>query len=299
MLDLNAVRIFVQVVDAGGFSAAGRVLGLPKSTVSRKISVLEDELGVRLLKRSTRSLTLTEQGSSFYQRCRLIIDQANEAESELHDSLAAPRGLLRVSMPVEESYGVLGPVVADYMRKYPDVELQVQLTNEFVDLVGGECDVAVRAGTLPDSSLVAVKLLDERLKAYASQAYVKQFGLPEDVSQLAERNCYVYGEHASKIQHTLINGHRREKVHLSGQMAANSLGFIKQVILHGDGIGFVPQHLCMQEIASGVLVEVLPGWQYPDSAIYAVYPHRKLLPPKVRSFVDHLKDYFAQVSHLS
>ncbi|WP_261841225.1 LysR family transcriptional regulator [Aliamphritea ceti] len=299
MLDLNAVRIFVQVVDAGGFSAAGRVLGLPKSTISRKLSQLESELGVRLLKRSTRSLTLTEPGGTFYQRCRLIIQQAQDAESEMLDSLAAPRGVLRVSAPVEEGNDVLGPVIADYLIKYPEVELQLYLTNDFVDLVGGEYDVAVRAGELQDSSLIAVKLFKEHMTAYASPDYLKQHGTPADISQLAEHNCFLYGERTAKVLHQFIHDGKREKVTLSGRMAVNSLGFIKNVTLRGGGIGFLPEHLCKEEQASGQLIAFLPQWRYPEGGVYAVYPHRKLLSPKVRSFVDHLRAYFAETSGTS
>ncbi|MBN3561498.1 LysR family transcriptional regulator [Aliamphritea spongicola] len=294
MLDLNGVRIFVQVVDAGGFSAAGRVLGLPKSTISRKLSQLESDLGVRLLKRSTRSLTLTEQGSTFYQRCRLIVQQAQDAESEMLDSLAAPRGILRVSAPVEEGNDVLGPVIADYLMKYPEVELQLHLTNEFVDLVGGEYDVAVRAGELPDSSLIAVKLFSETMTPYASPEYLQKHGTPTDIAQLAEHSCFLYGERTAKVVHQFINDGKRDKVILSGRMAVNSLGFIKNVTLRGGGIGFLPKHLCKQEEASGELVAFLPEWRYPEGGVYAVYPHRKLMSPKVRSFVDHLREYFAE-----
>ena len=294
MLDLNGVRIFVQVVDAGGFSAAGRVLGLPKSTISRKLSQLESDLGVRLLKRSTRSLTLTEQGSTFYQRCSLIVQQAQDAESEMLDSLAAPRGILRVSAPVEEGNDLLGPVIADYLMKYPDVELQLHLTNEFVDLVRGEFDVAVRAGKLQDSSLIAVKLFSETMTPYASPAYLQKHGTPANITQLAEHTCFLYGERTAKVVRQFINDGKREKVTLSGRMAVNSLGFIKNVTLRGGGIGFLPKHLCKQEEASGQLVAFLPQWRYPDGGVYAVYPHRKLMSPKVRSFVDHLRQYFAE-----
>ncbi len=286
----------MQVVDAGGFSAAGRVLGLPKSTISRKLSQLEAELGVRLLKRSTRSLTLTEQGTTFYQRCRLIVQQAQEAESEMLDSLEAPRGILRVSAPVEEGNDVLGPVIADYLVKYPDVELQLHLTNAFVDLVGGEYDVAVRAGELQDSSLIAVQLFKERMTPYASPDYLSAHGTPADINQLADHSCYLYGERTAKVLHQFVCDGKRAKVSLSGRLAVNSLGFIKNVTLRGGGIGFLPAHLCREEVANGQLVAFLPHWECPEGGVYAVYPHRKLLSPKVRSFVDHLRDYFAEVS---
>lgn len=296
MLDLNAVRIFTQVVDAGSLSGAARQTGQPKSTISRKLSALEEQLGIRLLQRSTRALVLTEQGRSFYLRCQNIVREAEEAEQEVQASLAEPRGVLRVSAPVEEGNNLLGSVVADYLQKYPAVEIQLTLSNDIVDMNSGQFDLAIRAGILTDSSLIAVKLMDEIMHAFASPDYLARQGMPDSLDALTDHTTLLYGAHTRQASHHLVCGNRSANLTLDGRIAVNSLEMLRQLALAGTGIAFIPRHCCQADIDSGRLMPVLPQWHFPDSGIYAVYPHRKLLSPRVRTFIDHLKEHFTHLN---
>lgn len=294
MIDLNAVHIFTQVVESGSLSAAGRDLGLPKSTVSRKMKALEEQLGVRLIQRSTRAITLTEAGNRFYQRCQRIVAEAQDAEDEILSTQSAPKGTLRISSSIEEGNALLAPIITNYLHRYPEVDIQMELNNELVDLIEGRFDLVIRAGTLPDSSLIAVKLSDDKINAYASPDYLSKHGTPENLADLQQHTVMVYGDRTHKVSHTLVCGDQQETLRLNGRVAVNSFELLKNLALEGLGIGFVPLHCCDQDVQSGRLIPVLPEWGFPEGGIYVVYPHRKLLSPAVRTFIDHLRTHFAQ-----
>jgi len=295
MLDLNAIHIFTRVVETGSLSAAGRSLDLPKSTISRKLAALEEHLSVRLVNRSTRSLTLTDQGSRFYQRCIRIVEETLEAEQEVQAELGEPKGTLRISAPVEEGNGLLGPLLSSYIVRYPEVDIQLNLTNDVVDMIEGRYDLAIRAGLLPDSTLVAIKLLDERVCAFASPDYLARYGTPKDPSQLQQHHCLVYGS-SSSFPHQLVRDKEQISIPLTGRVAVNSFELIKKMTLCSSGVGFIPDHYCETEAADGTLIPLMPEWSYPEGGIYAVYPSRKLVSPKVRSFIEHLRSHFSEIN---
>lgn len=283
MLDLNAIYIFVHVVEANSFSAAGRLLSLPKSTVSRKVQQLEEQLNVRLLQRSTRSLALTEQGQQFYQRCQRMVLELKEAQQEIENSFIEPQGNLKISMPVEEGHKFLGEILPAYMQQYPKVNLQVELSNDIVDLIEGGYDLAIRAGTLVDSSLIAIKLFDERMVAYAHVDYIEQYGEPS-LDNLSEHHVLVYGSQGQYIGYP--------ELLKQSPLVINNFEILKQMVMSGNGIALLPEHYCQHEVEQGELVNVLPEWSQISGGLYVVYPHRKLLTPKIKTFIDHLKDFF-------
>jgi len=295
-MDLNDLRMFVQVVDAGGFSAAERQLGVPKSTLSRRVAALEQQLGVRLLTRSTRALTLTEQGNSVYQSGLQIVDMAQLTERSLLEQLAEPSGTLRVSAPIEEGNELLAEPVAKFLERFPKVTLQLELSNQIVDLHSGQVDLAVRAGTLADSSLVAVKLFDEQMLLVASPDYIERFGEPESLEGLIEHRCLLYGTQSNRVVYPFESQSQQRSLALKGPLTVNSLVFLQQMARRAQGIAVIPQHICQPDLDTGELVQVLPQWRCAQGGIYAVYPHRKLLTPALRSFIDLLREHFASDS---
>jgi len=279
------LAVFVHVVRASSFTAAGERLGVPKSTISRRIARLEDRLGVRLLQRNSRAISVTEEGSWLYDRIADAVDTLEAAEAELGELAVRPRGRLRVSAPVTMGHLYLGPVIADFARAYPDIELQLDLSDRFVDLVGERYDVALRAGTLKDADLVARRIWHAGLTVVGSPAYLAERGTPSSPKDLQEHDG-------------LINDHTpwRERWRFAGDVVApiprrltsNSWDVLREAAVQGLGLAQVPTFQVGREIAEGTLVEVLADHQRPDDGLWIVFPTADHIPLKVRAFVDHV-----------
>lgn len=288
MIDLNDMRLFARVIEAGGFSAAARALGRPKSTVSRRIASLEAALNVRLLQRSTRALSLTDAGERFLAHCVRVVGEAEEAERSLTLEASEPRGLLRVTAPVETGYAVLGALAAEYAARYPRVELQLDLSNRIVDLVGEGYDLGLRAGTLPDSSLVARRLGDSVFVACAAPSYLAGRSEPTHPQQLLEHDCLVYADRAEVDRRgTRFDGPQGAvRLRLKGRISANAMGVLRDAAIAGGGVALLPESVCRRALDDGRLVRLLTDWRMPTGGIYAVYPSPRHLTPKVRSFIE-------------
>jgi len=293
MIDLNAMVVFAKVVEAGTYTAAGTILGLPKSTVSRKVSQLESRLGVRLLQRNTRKLKLTEAGAAFYSRCVRILAEAEEAERCVSQEQIRPSGLLRVSAPVELGTVVLGDLVAGYLARFPEVRLELELSNRMVDLVEEGYDLAIRAGVLPDSSLVTRRLGNDRIVACAAPAYLVQRGEPHTPDRLKHHDCILYGQGERALTFTFSGAEGEIRVQLSGKLRSNNQDLIRAAAVAGLGIALLPESLCGAAIADARLQPVLTGWRLPEHGVYAIYPSPRHLTPKVRSFIDYLSEHMA------
>ena len=288
MIDFNEIILFTKVAEAGSFTGAARLLGLPKSTVSRKISQMEARLGVRLLQRTTRSVKLTELGAAHYERCARIVTEAEEAERAIHAGADAPRGLLRVSAPVEMAGEFLSALISEFLKAHPEIEMELDLSSRFVDLVEEGFDLAIRAGQLPDSSLVARRLGQDRFEVFASPDYLDRTGTPASPHDLKSRACILYGQGKRKQTFRFSGANGLASVTLHGRFLVNNLHVARDIAVAGLGLAPLPTHMCVQEIASGRLVRVLQAWQLPESGIYAVYPSPRHLTPKVRTFIDFL-----------
>lgn len=297
MLDFNEMVIFVKVVEAGNFTAAATHLGLPKSTVSRKISQLESRLGARLLQRTTRSVRPTELGAFYFERCARLVTEAEEAERAISQHQEAPRGLLRITLPVDIGISVMPAVSRDFMRHYPEIRLQVDISDRLRDLVGEGFDLAIRAGELQDSTLVAHRLYTDRMLVCATPGYFKQRGIPREPEELKQHDCVVFS--AVRQSETLkFKGPGGVKaVEVSGRLAINNLNAIRGACLAGNAIGLLPELHCRELIASGELVSVLNEWSAREGGIYAVYPSPRHLTPKVRAFISFLDRHFATLPH--
>lgn len=292
-IDLNSMVVFARVVEEKGFSAAARKLGLSKSAVSKHVTQLEDRIGARLLHRTTRRLSLTDVGAAFYERCARIVAEAEEAELAVSHMQAAPRGTLRLSAPFSFGNRYLAPAVADFLVKYPEVNVDMTLNDRLVDLVDEGYDMAVRIGRLADSSLVARKLCPMPGFVCASPDYVARHGMPQRPQDLVQHNCLLYTYLSSGDTWHFHDGGDRIGVQVHGNLRANNGDALQAAALAGLGIAMQPAFICGPDLISGRLVEVLADYRDSPYAVYAVYPHGRHLSAKVRAFVDFLAERFA------
>lgn len=292
MARLDEMEVFAAVVEAGGFSAAARLLGLSKSAVSKQVGRLEDRLGVRLLNRTTRRLSLTEAGTTFHAACRRVLDEAETAEQAVSDLAAAPRGLLKLNAPMSFGFLHLGAAIPAFHQHYPQIRLDAVMNDRFVDLIEEGYDVALRIGELRDSSLVARRLAPCRNVLCASPAYLDRRGRPARPADLAQHDCLLYANTASPREWTLTGPRGREAVAVAGPLIANNGDLLCTAALGGMGIAKLPTFIVGPCLADGRLEVVLPDHPVPEQGIHAVYPHSRNLSQKVRVFVDFLAARF-------
>lgn len=290
---VSEMGVFVRVVQAGSFSAAARALDLTPSAISKQIGRLEDRLGARLFNRTTRRLNLTEVGNGFYERCRQILTDIEEAEQAVADLRSRPRGTLKLALPAAFGRLHVIPVLSDYLQRYPDMRIDLNQNDRLIDIVAEGMDLAIRIGDLSDSSLIARRLAPNRRVVCAAPAYFANRTVPKGPQDLAEHNCLVYIYRASRNDWRFHGPTGEETVQVSGNLEANSAEALQSAVLSGLGLGLLPIWLIGADLKAGRMIEVLPDYHAPDSAVYAVYPPGRHLSPKVRSFVDFLAEYFS------
>ncbi len=290
---LAGMRMFVAVADAGSFVRAADRLGLAKSVVSKHVAALEEHLGVRLLNRTTRSLSLTEAGAAYRERAREVLADVDELEASVGDLVERPRGLLRVNAPV--SFGVmhLGGAIADYRDRYPEVRVDLQLNDRLVDLVEEGYDLAIRIAPKLDSTLVARRLGSSRGVLCASPGYLARRGTPRRPADLRDHDCLGYTYSSSGDAWHMEGREGPVTVRLAWTISANNGDVLVAAALAGAGLLLEPGFIVAPHLASGALVPVLPRYRFTEYGIHAVYPHRKHLSAKVRTFVDFLVRRFA------
>ena len=282
------MRVFTAVVDAASFVAAGDALGMSKAAVSRYVSELEQRLGVRLMHRTTRKLSLTPEGDVFLGRCRDILASIDASEAEISTHRINVSGLLKVSVPV--SYGIkhLAPLWREFLDKHPQVTLDVQLADRVVDLVEEGFDLAVRIARLPDSTLVSRRLASTRLVLCAAPSYLKRRGTPAHPSELAKHDVVGYSLMAMGDQWQFTGPEGPISVKVRPRMWSNNGHTCIAAAMQGVGIQLQPTFLVERQLSSGKLVEILPNYRSVELGIYAVYPSRKFVLPKVRALVEFL-----------
>jgi DNA-binding transcriptional LysR family regulator len=291
------MSVFVEVVDASSFAAAARRLGMSPAMVSTHIQSLEARLGVRLLNRTTRRVSVTEAGQSYYERCLRILAEIDEAERAAGDLQAAPRGVLRVTASVSCGSRFLGPVIADYLAAYPDVSVELNLDDRYVDIVEQRYDLAVRIGHLADSSLIARKLGSVASVLCASPEYLQTHGIPAMPSDLAGHNCliYTYGSRQSLWRFFDPSGNE-DVVRISGRFLSNNGDALLSLALKNAGVLFVPQYIVEKPLREGRLVRLLSKYTTPQTPVNAVYPHTQYLSAKTRAFIDFLASRFGDAT---
>jgi DNA-binding transcriptional LysR family regulator len=288
MLDLNDVLIFVRVVQAGGFSKAARLLGMPVSTVSRRVAELEEKLGVSLLVRTTRSLRVTEAGSAYLAHGRAIAAELEQAESLATSLQSIPQGVLRITAPVDFGNQFLGEILRDFLKTHPRVEADVALTERVVDLIGEGFDLAIRVGELEDSSLLSRRLGSLGLQLVASPAFLTERGSPRGCADLARFSCIRFTGDEEPDVWRLSGPNGEHAVRVRGRVSANNMALIRELALAGEGIALMPHFFCADDLRAGKLRVVLKDWVNAPGPVHVVYPRHRFVLPKVRSFVEHL-----------
>lgn len=287
MVDLNNMAMFVQIVDAGSFADAARRIGVPPNTLSRRITQLEESLEVRLLHRSTRNLALTAAGQSLYERCAPQLIDLLEFGRQFQDGNREPIGKVRVAAPADFFEVFLMSWVKDFLTQHPKVQLDFVLSDNRSDLIAEGIDVAVRVGTLPDSSLVARKIGTIRQVLAASPEYLQTHGVPREVEELADHACICSSLTAIRKTWQLVGSMGPVQIGITGQFHANTARAQMKSTLAGIGICLLPEPILRDCLATGQLVRVLPQFESPSSDVSLVYTSRRQIPSAVTAFVEH------------
>lgn len=289
---LEGIDVFVHVVEAGGFSAAARKLGKSTSFVSKEVTRLEARLGARLLNRTTRSIGLTDSGRLYFEQCRQIVADAAEAAHGVTDHHAAPRGVLRISTPVSLGLGMLSDALPAFSERYPQVTYDLDLNDRAVDIVLEGYDVVLRIGHQDDPNLIARQIGVARGMTVASPDYLDRHGRPAYPSELAKHVCLGLPVPSTPPRWVYYDGGEPVRVDIETRLQCNSDEMELQLALGGLGVTRLPDYICGKDVAAGRLEQVLEKYQAPPRRIFAAYPHRRHLSPKVRIFVDFLAERF-------
>ncbi|MBP8310041.1 MAG: LysR family transcriptional regulator [Burkholderiaceae bacterium] len=291
---LNDMALFVEVARAMSFRRAADAIGVPNSTLSRRVSALEKAIGLRLLHRTTRKLELTEAGLIYFERCKRIVDEARLAHEQLGDLLAQPTGVLRASLPVEFATVYLAPLIAEFARRHPGMRFEFDLTPRRVDLVSEPFDVAIRIGESPDSGLIARLLASLPTHLYASPGYLERAGVPEQPSDLAHHECLGFRPARAMVWRLArTDGAAAVDVEVGGRIQLNSVGMMRSLATLDMGVTVLADAMAADDVASGRLHRVLADWQGPPAPVYAITETR-LLPAKTQRFIEFLRAELGQ-----
>jgi DNA-binding transcriptional LysR family regulator len=286
-MDLNEIAVFTRVVQAGSFTAAARALGMPKSTVSRKVAELEERLDARLLQRTTRKLSLTDAGRTYFDYGVRIVNELEAAESAVGSLQDKPRGHLRVTALLNAAW--LGDIVADYMQRYPEVQVELLCTGRQVDLIEERFDLGIRAGVLADSSLVARSLGSVAWFLVATPGYFKKRRRPRTPSELDQHECLLFGVGSPTVTVRLHSGDQAVQVPLAARLLVSDMDILHAAASAGIGIALIPAFRCLDDLRAGRFERVLREWSAPATPVHAVYPTARHMSAKVKSFVEHLQ----------
>jgi DNA-binding transcriptional LysR family regulator len=286
MIDLNDIVVFARVVEAGSFTAAARLLGMPKTTVSRRIAELEREVGVRLLQRTTRSLNLTDAGRLYYEQSSQGLRTIEDANLRLAESKAEPSGTVRISSAVGFGVHFLSGAIFDFLAMYPKTKVELHLTDDRLNLVENGIDLAFRSGILPDSTLIARKLGSTHRILCASPNYLARHGVPVVPADLARHHCVIAGPSTASAHWVLEGSHGQETVTVSGRFAANEMQAAIAAAIAGYGIAQLPHRVAEAPIKDGWLRRVLDDYTTPAGGLYVVYPSSRHLSPLVTAFIE-------------
>jgi DNA-binding transcriptional LysR family regulator len=289
LIDLNDIAVFVRVAQFESFSRAARALGMPVSTVSRKVIALEEHLGVTLLQRTTRKLNLTSQGRAYFDRCSEPLNHLFDAEQAITQLQKKPEGTLRISGPVFLGQEPFYAFMSSFLKDHPGIRADVFLTNAYLDLIAENIDIAIRFGRLQDSSLVAQLLGRSVRYLVASPEYLRGRAVPLRPKDLAEHQCVLLNGRNNEAEWHLVSGRRSVQLRVAGPVAARDFHAVSAFTNRGHGIGFLPYNYCEERITRGELVRILPEWSSPEILVHAVYPTRRFTPAKLKAFLDHLK----------
>ncbi|MBD8873905.1 LysR substrate-binding domain-containing protein [Rhodanobacter sp. DHB23] len=291
--DLNDLYFFAAVVEHGGFSAAGRALGMPKSRLSKRVAQLEDRLGVRLLQRTTRRFVVTEVGERFYAHCRAVLEEARAAQEAVDELRAEPRGVVRLSCPVSLTQTVLAHVLPDFLAQYPRLQVRVLSSNRRVDLLGEGYDLAIRVRSKldTDANMVVRSFGQSRVLPVASPKLLDTLGRPRHPGELAKFPALSMQEHEGPQTWELIDSAgERVNVEVDARLICGDFAVLLEAARRGVGVTLLPEFVCAPAVAAGELEVLLPEWSAPEGTMHFIYPSRRGMLPGVRALVDFLAE---------
>ncbi|MFM5876933.1 LysR substrate-binding domain-containing protein [Aeromonas veronii] len=286
MANWEGVTEFVAVADTQSFTKAAKKLNTSVAQISRRVSMLEERLAVELLLRTTRKVSVTEAGQIYYLHCRSLIEGLETAELAVTQMQSTPKGLLKVTAPVAYGESHIAPLLNDFLELYPQVDLELNLTNLTVNLIESGMDVAIRIGRLKDSSLIAKRLASRQLFVCATPGYLERYGIPHTLSELEKHNCLVGSSEYWRFKENKIE----KSVKVTGRIHCNSGFVLLSAACRGLGLVQLPEYYVQDALYSGELVEVLSDYRNEKEGIWAVYPHNRNLSPKVRLLVDFMSE---------
>lgn len=290
MRDLNSLRIFLAVVEKASFTAAAKQLGLPKGTVSYKIAELEEELGVRLLNRTTRAVTPTPEGSEFADRCASSLENIVEASAWIAQASKAPTGLLRIKAPTTYTRWAIAPALPRFLKTYPQLKIVLAVSDDFrTDIVQQGIDLVISVGPNHDSSLIRFPLGHSVRRLYASRAYLDTHPVISKLEDLKRHSCLICSESSSGYSWTLTSKTKSTKIAVAGPLVSTDYAPLVEAVRQGLGVALLPQRICEADLKAGILVPVLSDWVCNTPEFNALIPSRKLLSPKVKAFIEFLK----------
>lgn len=298
-MDLEHLRTFASVVRFGSLTRAGASLGLPKSTVSRHLSELEQQTSTQLITRTTRRLSVTDAGRRLFLQIEGPITELEQASRTIRDLSGEPRGLLRLTAPADVEVLSIVPMLESFLLKYPEVKLVANLTNRKVDLIAEGYELALRAGPLPPSGLIAKKLFGGEFHLFAKAEYLEKHGTPKSASDLASHQCLVFSDDRPQGKWVLWSNHqpsKRYEVSVSGRLALTEMGALARACAAGLGIALLPSQATRTFLPEQGVVRVLPKLRGPDSLLYAVYPPTQQVSPTLRALLNHLSAEFQKLT---
>ncbi len=296
---LGAMEMFVRIVETGSFSAVARQMGTTQPTVSKQLTALEKRLGARLLQRSTRKLSLTESGQTYYDRCKRIVDEVREAEGTLGKMQTSLAGALHVNSSIAFGEMFVAPLVLQFQQQNPELSAELTLNDRFIDLLEEGVDVALRIGRLTDSSLVARRVGATRRIVVATPEYLRKHGTPKHPLDLADHNCLLYSYLSTGNEWSFQGPEGEIHVRVSGSFKSNNGHALARAVSAGVGIAMGPDWLMHEGLATGDIQAILPEYSTRPLDINAVYPSNRLLSAKVRTFIDYLQAELAKIPGLS
>lgn len=294
----KSMRVFTEVAKQGGFAPAARSMGLSTSSVSRQVIELEEWLRVALFRRTTRKLSLTEEGVYYLNECQNVLNDVEHIHNTANEALTRPTGTLRLTAPVFFAKECLHNLIPDFLNSFPDLKLEISALDRFVDLVDEGFDLALRIGELPDSTLVARHLGDIHLVIVASPDYLKLKGDPGGLVELKAHNCIVDTIASFNNRWPIRSSNSIKNVTVSGNVTVNNGEIARNLAMGGMGLALLPHFFVRNQLINGELVEVLKDQVDSKAGIYAIYPQNRHLAPKVRAFIDYVVDYFDQHNQL-
>ncbi|QLK47753.1 LysR family transcriptional regulator [Vibrio owensii] len=290
MDQLSAMRAFVRVVQTGSFSATSREMNTSQTTISKKVAALEKKIGVKLLARSSRDHALTPAGTKYYQTCVDILGELDEAEAEARSEVASPQGTIRISAPVAFGRILLAPIMSEFFQRYPDIKVDLQLSDQHTDLISDGIDVALRAKQLEDSTLIARHLFDNPMLVLAAPSYLQQHGEPKNPEDLKQHNCLVYSRMKDINVWSFTKQNQKHAVAVNGNFQSDNGDVLLEVALTGMGIVILPIWMVEHHLKEGQLTQLMNDYTGQNLPFNAVYLQSRYTPLKVRCLIDFLKE---------